>query len=102
MIEQYFVQLAWMLLAGSIPVAFFSIDNVHKSYNKWKAFKRFLYSKRFVLGVSLAIYGIISAFVTVFGYDVISSLVLLTPIPACTSFGIGIGVSIGAMLKDGE
>jgi hypothetical protein len=27
---------------------------------------------------------------------------LLTPIPAATSFGVGVGVSIGAMLKDGE
>lgn len=95
-------QFLWMCLAGIIPVVFFAIDDVHKARRKWQAFKRFVKSKRFVIGVSMAIYGVISIFTTVYGWDIVSSLAFLTPIPACTSFGIGVGVSIGAMLKDGE
>jgi hypothetical protein len=98
----FLIQFAWMCLAGCIPVLFFSIDNLTGEKRKWRAFKRFMYSKRGVIGIALAIYAIVSVFTTVYGYDVVSSLALLTPIPAATSFGVGVGVSIGAMLKDGE
>lgn len=99
---EFWANLMWMSLAGVLPVIFFAIDDIHPERRKYRAFKRFIYGKRFVLVAMLAFYAICSVFIAHYGFDILTSLTLLTPIPAFSTFGVGLGIGIGAMLKDGE
>lgn len=85
-----------------MPLLWFSIAPVDSGRSKFRAFKRFLYTKRYAISVSLVFYAVVSTFVTAYGWDVVSCLNLLTPVPAATSFGVGLGVSGGVMLKSSQ
>jgi hypothetical protein len=92
-----------MCLAGIIPVAYFAIDDLTLiETRKARAFGKFIHRQRHSLAFCLVAYAIISVFVVNFGWDFVSSLAFLTPIPAATSFGVGIGIAIASMRKAGE
>lgn len=91
-----------MCLAGVLPVVYFAIDDLTGEKRKWRAFKRFVYFKRFPIIAAIVFYAVCSLFAVHFGWDVLTSLNALTPVPAAGCFGIGLGVGIAILLKDGE
>jgi hypothetical protein len=91
-----------MCCAGIIPLIYFAIDDVSGKWDAMEAFNDFLFNKRFMFVAVPTMYAVISAFVTVYGWDVVSSIALLTPFPVFSTFGAGFGIAWVSLLKSGE